>query len=155
DEENPYKKLKVGDSAKYSTYLKTGGTEVKGVRTQSVTATSDKELTLKSVTEIDGKELPSKRPEQKIDLTKPLDLTSGDGGLGSGFKWEKLKDGQEKLKVGGKEYDCTWTTYKPILANGTAVEGELKVWLSKDIPFVMKRTLNVKLGTQDLNYSTE
>src|SRR4051812_13898494 len=76
DDENPYKKLKVGDYAKYDTVLKTGGAEVKGARTQTVTAAGDKELTLKTVTEVGGKEVPNKRPDQKIDLTKPFDATA-------------------------------------------------------------------------------
>ena len=84
--------------------------------------------------------------EQKIDLTKPFDAVTGcDGSVGANFKWEKQKDGKEKLKIGGKEYDCTWTTYKVVNPNpAVMLEGEVKVWLSKDVPFVVKRTLFVE-----------
>lgn len=157
DDDNPFKRAKVGDYAKYDTVVKTGNNEVKLLRTQSVTATGEKEVTLKTITELNGKEVPTKKGEQKIDLTKPFDPgTTGESGAPtSAFKWEKVKDGKEKLKIGGKEYECTWTSYKPVAQAGLAAEGELKVWLSKDVPFVVKRALNLKIGNSELVYLTE
>jgi hypothetical protein len=156
DEENPFKNAKVGDFAKYDTLLKTGGAEVKGTRVQTVTAVGDKELSLKTVTEALGKEVPNKRPDQKIDLTKPFDTTADDF-TGGSIKWEKLKDGQEKVKVNGKEYECTWTTYKPVVPGKAdlAVTGEMKVWKCKEVPFVVKRTLTLKFNENELSYTTE
>src|SRR4051794_27319969 len=75
DEENPFKKAKVGDYAKYTASVKLLGSEEKVLRTQTVTAVNDKELFLKTVVELNGKVVPSKRPERKIDLTQPLDPT--------------------------------------------------------------------------------
>src|SRR5262249_34159826 len=50
-------------------------------------------------------------------------------------KVEKLKDGQEKLTVGGKTYDTTWTTYKvTAIVNAAVVKSEAKVWMAKDMP---------------------
>ena len=45
--------------------------------------------------------------EQKIDLTKPFDPTKGGGVCrpGTDVKVEKGKEGKEKIKVNGKEYD--------------------------------------------------
>ena len=70
---------------------------------------------IRTVTEINGKEVPNKRPDQKIDLTRPFD-PAGEAAPNANYKWERQKDGTEKLKIGGKEYDCTWTTYKPVPA---------------------------------------
>lgn len=113
DDDNPFKRAKVGDYAKYSVVVKNPRGEQKSARTQTVTATGDKELALKSVDFIDGKEVPNRKPDQKIDLTKPFDpVSAGEGSAGANLKWEKHKDGTEKLKVDGKEYECTWTTYK-------------------------------------------
>ena len=57
----------------------------------------------------------------------------------------------------GKEYECVWTTYKPVVPGKAdiAVTGEMKVWMSKDVPFVVKRTLTLKLDTNELGYTTE
>ena len=162
DDDNPFKGAKVGDYAKYDTVLKTGkAAEVKTVRTQTVTAASEKEVSLKTVTELNGKEVPTKKGEQKIDLTKPFDpAVSGETtsiGAGLNLKWEKQKTGKEKVKVGDKEYECTWTTYKAVVPPNlpAAIEGEVKVWLSKDVPFVVKRALNMKVGNNEITYSTE
>ena len=61
-----YLELRLG---RQSTVLLTGGAEVKGTRTQTVTAVGDKELTLKTVTEVLGKEVPSKRPSLRSTVT--------------------------------------------------------------------------------------
>ena len=156
DDENPYRNAKLGDYAKYFTHLKSPLGELKADRVQTVTAASDKELTLRTVIVANGKELPNKKPEHKLDLTKPFDpLGTGDGSVTESYKWEKVKDGKEKVKVGGKEYDCTWTSYKAVVTGklGTMTEGELKVWLSRDIPFVVKRTFTLKAGTDDILYT--
>jgi hypothetical protein len=156
DEENPFKKAKVGDYAKYNTFMKASAGETKTIRTQTVTAANEKEVSLKTTIEYNGKELPN-RPEQKINLTKPFDPTAIEGGLGATLKWEKQKDGKEKVKVGDKEYECTWIAYKPVFPPNAPVtlEGELKVWLSKDVPFVVKRTLAARDKNLVLVYSTE
>jgi hypothetical protein len=157
DEEHPFRKAKVGDYAKYNALLREGTTEVKLLRTQTVTAASDKEVTLKSTTELNGKEVTLGRTTHKIDLSVPFDPV-GDGQDVSpiaGLKWEKSKDGKENLKVGGKEYECTWTTYKPVMPANATVEGEVKVWLCKDVPFVVKRTLTIKFAKKDVAFTTE
>jgi hypothetical protein len=74
-EENPYKKVKVGDYATYKLTTKMGGMTVEGTLTQTVSAKSDKEATLKVTGNVNGVEIPAQ--EQKIDLTKPWDPTKG------------------------------------------------------------------------------
>ena len=75
DDENPYKNAKVGDFANYKLTISVAGQNVEGAITQTVTAKSDKEVT---------------------------------------------------LKVTGK-------------ANGLAIDSDMKVWLSKDIPGVLAK----------------
>lgn len=143
DEENPFKTAKVGDYAVYTLTTKGG----EGTMTQTVSAKTDKEVTVKLalVVTANGKEIKLPEQELKIDLTKPYDPTQGGGGIpGAEVKAEKDKDGKEKIKVGGKEYETTWTTYKTkVKAMGVELTGETKVWMSKDVPMGMVKTVAV------------
>jgi hypothetical protein len=77
--------------------------------------------------------------EQKIDLSKPFDPTkAGNLPAGTEVKVEKQKDGTEKVKVGGKEYDTKWETYKmKMKAMGMEFEADMKVWQTKSINIPM------------------
>lgn len=143
DDENPFKNAKVGDYATYKMSVKFAGTSLAGTSTQSVTAKTDTEATVKTtgVFEFMGNKQEIPAQEQKIDLTKPFDPTKvGGGGLppGTDVKVEKGKEGKEKIKVGGKEYDCTWTIYKVTgKANEQAITADVKAWMSKELPLAM------------------
>ena len=133
DEENPYKKAKVGDYATYKVTTKVGGMNLEGTITQSVTAKSDKELTLRVTGTVNGMDIPAQ--EQKIDLTKPYDPTKATLPAGTEAKVEKLKDGTEKVKAMGKEYDTKWESYKVTAKTmGQEIVAEVKAWMSKDEP---------------------
>ena len=96
--------------------------------------------------------------EQKIDLTKPFDPTKlGGAGAGKDAKIEKLKDGTEKVKVGEKTYDATWTTYKVTAkAQMQDVEADLKVWTAKDVPGGMvKMETTSKVGPIEMKMTME
>jgi len=146
DEENPYKKVKVGDFATYKMTTKFGDRTVEGTATQKVTAKDDKEATIKMTVKFNGMEFPGQ--EQKIDLTKPYDPTKAGLPPGADVKVEKQKSGTEKLKAGGKEYDCKWETYKfSGKAMGMEISGDVKVWQSKDLPLqVVKMESNAAAG---------
>lgn len=135
-EENPYKKAKVGDYATYTMTTKVAGMSLEGTITQTVSAKSDKEATLKVTGSVNGMEIPAQ--EQKIDLTKPFDPTTSGLPPGTEAKMEKLKDGKEKIKAAGKEYETTWETWKvKAKANGQEIEAEGKTWTTKDLPLYM------------------
>ena len=139
DDENPYKNAKVGDFANYKLTISVAGQNVEGAITQTVTAKSDKEVTLKVTGKANGMDIPAQ--EQKIDLTKPFDPTKLNQGVGGAdMKIEKGKEGKEKIKLKDKEYETQWTTYKVTgKANGLAIDSDMKVWLSKDIPGVLAK----------------
>jgi len=134
DDENPYKKAKVGDYADYKLTVSVAGQNVEGTITQTVSAKSDKEVTLKVTGKVNGMDVPAQ--EQKIDLTKPFDPTKiGQQPGGGDLKVEKGKDGKEKIKVAGKEYESTWTTYTAKgKTNGLEIDSDIKVWIAKDLP---------------------
>jgi 3D (Asp-Asp-Asp) domain-containing protein len=134
DEENPYKKAKVGDFANYKMTTKIAGFNVEGTMTQSVTAKDDKEITIETTVKVSGMDIAPHK--ETIDLTKPFDPSKATGSLPAGTeaKVEKLKDGKEKLKVGTKDYDCKWETYKmKIKTGGQEIEFDMKVWQAKDL----------------------
>lgn len=138
DEENPYKKAKVGDFANYKMTTKIAGFNVEGTMTQSVTAKDDKEVTIETTAKVNGMDIPAQK--QTIDLTKPFDPSKATGPLpgGTEAKVEKLKDGKEKVKVGTKDYECKWESYKmKIKTGGQEIEADMKVWQSKDLNIPM------------------
>lgn len=139
DDDNPYKNAKVGDYATYKLDMKIGDIAIAGNVTSTITAKTDKEATVKATGQVNGMDIPA--TEQKIDLTKPFDPTKvGNLPGGADAKVEKLKEGKEKIKVGGKEYDTTWTTYKVAAkAQGMDVNAEVKAWTAKDVPLSLAK----------------
>jgi hypothetical protein len=157
DEENPYKKTKVGDYATYKTTAKVAGMALEGTMTQTVTAKSDKEATVTVTGKMNGMDIPEQK--QTIDLTKPYDPFKAAGGLppGTEAKVEKLKDGTEKLKVGDKSYDCKWETFKvKAKTAGMEIEADAKVWQSKDAPLQMvKMEMTLEIAGQKVEMEME
>jgi hypothetical protein len=139
DPENPFKDAKVGDYATYAMTSKLGKLTSSGTMTQAVVKKSDKEVTIRvtgKATDPSGKEVDIPAQEQTVDLTKPYDPTKA-ANLPPGFnvKVEKGKEGKEKVKAGGKEYDATWTAYKvKAEAMGQKIDADMKVWMAKGVP---------------------
>jgi hypothetical protein len=155
DEENPYKKVKVGEFATYKMTTKAAGQTFEGTVTQTVTAKDDKEATLKVTGKVNGMDIPAQ--EQKIDLTKPYDPTKSAVPPGTDAKVEKLKEGKEKIKAGGKEYDCKWETYKVTgKAMGIEMTSEVKVWQAKDMPLqLVKMEMNAEFAGMKMEITME
>jgi hypothetical protein len=158
DEENPYKNAKVGDYATYKVKIKAGPIAQDGTITQTVTAKSDKQVTIKVSGKLGDVALPEH--EEKIDLTKPYDPTKGGGGAipgGGEAKVEKQKEGKEKVKVGDKEYDAVWTTYKfTAKLMDIPIEGDIKAWTAKDVPSGMvKMNMNATFFQNEMTITME
>ena len=136
DEENPFRRAKVGDFATYK-LTTTGLAASDGTATRTVTAKDDKEVVIRTVVKAGGKDQPPV-PDEKVDLSRPYNPLILPVVGGAPVKLEKVKEGAEKVKAGGREYDTRWTTYKVTgQLNGLDVTGEVKVWLSKDIPLAL------------------
>jgi hypothetical protein len=155
DEENPYKKVKVGDYATYKMTSKVGGMTVEGTITQTVSAKSDKEATLKVTGNVNGMEIPAQ--EQKIDLTKPYDASKAALPPGTEVKIEKLKDGKEKIKVAGKEYEAKWELFKvKAKTNDMEIEAEVKVWMAAEFKLlVLKLEMTAEVGGMKMDTQME
>jgi hypothetical protein len=156
EEFNPYKSAKVGDFATYKLNVKLGQLNIAASTTQSITAKTDKEATVKVVSSLNGMDLPTQT--QTIDLTKPYDPTKM-GNLPQGVEGavKKLKDGKEKVKVGAKEYDSTWTTYElEAKSGGMDIKGTIKMWMSKDVTLgVVKMEMTADVASQKIEMSME
>jgi hypothetical protein len=157
EEFNPYKNTMVGEFATYRLNMKVAGLAIMGTTTQTVTAKTDKEATVKVTGSVNNMEIPAQT--QTIDLTKPYDPTRVGGGLPQGVEAnvEKGKSGQEKLKILGKEYETTWTSYKvKAKAGGMDVNADVKVWVCKDIPLGMaKMEMNAEIGQAGMQQKME
>jgi len=156
DEENPYKNVKVGDFATYKMKVNVGPIAIDGTTTQSVTSKTDKEAKIKVTAAVGGMEAPAQ--EQTIDLTKPYDPTKvGNLQGGAEAKVEKGKEGKEKIKAAGKEFEATWTEYKvKAKANGMDIDADIKVWISKDVPMGMvKMTMKANVAKMDMEMTME
>jgi hypothetical protein len=143
-EPNPYAKAKVGDYAVYKTTTKVGGIALDGVLTQTVTAVTDKEVTISVSGKVNNQDI--RDPiEFKIDPTKPFDPTraSGPPPPGTEMTCERVKEDKEKVekvKVGDKSYDARVETYKcKVKAGGTEFETRIRAWMVKDLPVPMAK----------------
>jgi len=161
DDENPYKKAKVGEYATYKMTTKVGGIAAEGTLTQTVTAKTDKEATITTSGKISamGMEVPVPEQKQTIDLTKPFDPTQTTGNLppGTEVKVEKIKDGTEKLKIGDKTYDTKWETLKmKAKVNTMEFEADMKVWQAKELSIPMvKLEMTSEVGGNKMEVQME
>jgi tetratricopeptide (TPR) repeat protein len=131
-EENPFKKVKVGDWAEYKMTQVANGRTIDGKIRMEVTGKTETTAKLKTITTVFAQGMAS--PEQEIDLSKPYDPTITLF-LGANAKVEKVDGGAEKLKVGGKEYETSWAKVKVTAkVNGRDLEADLKYWTSASAP---------------------
>jgi hypothetical protein len=133
----PLKKAKVGD---YVVFKMSG--PVPGTMRQEVTAVSDKEVTIKTTSTINGMALPAE--EKAFPITSKPDAAS----LNKDVKIVAESMGQETLKINGKEYKCKWRAVTTVAkAGGMEVKSEGKVWISMDAPvFGMVKTESKTFG---------
>jgi len=155
EEENPYKKSKVGDYYTYKMTTKIAGIATEGTLTQTVTTKDDKE----AIIAVSGKLLgmgmevmiPAKN--ETIDLTKPYDPTRATGKLPEGTKVEvtKLKDGSDAFTLAKKMHTTKWQTYKMKMSNmGMDFEADLKVWQVRElnVPMVKMEMTSEVMGNK-------
>lgn len=140
--EHPYAKAKVGDWVTYASTTDVMGMKFESTITTRVTAKDDKSVTLKTggKNTFMGMTMDLPESETKVDLTIPFDPnpTPVPKDKKDDIKVEKVSDGKEKLKIGGKEYECTWTKSKyTAKADGKEIVTESTIWMSKDVPFNM------------------
>jgi hypothetical protein len=153
DDENPYRNAKVGDWVEY----KMTGAGFEGKTKMTIVAKDDKELTFEiaSTFTAGGKEMTGPLQKQTIDLTKKYDPVK-DGIVkenGVDVKFEKLGEGEEKIKFGDKEFDTKWTKTKTTsTVNNITIVSEFKMWFCKDVPLsgLVRMDTTVQMTTTKL-----
>lgn len=140
--DHPYKSASVGDFATFKMTMKFGGNDITGTITQTVVEKTDKEATVKVTGKMNGMDIPAQT--QKVDLTQPFDPLKAGSLPGAGgkadAKIEKLGEGKEKVALGGKSYDTSWTTFKVTTKTPVGdVVADAKAWMGKDIPLGMAK----------------
>jgi hypothetical protein len=147
--ENPFLTAKVGDYISYKMSTKVMNNGIEATMKQTVTAKTDKEVTLKTVATVMGMEAPAQ--ETKIDLTKSYDPATVATQGNKGAKYTKLGEGKETLKIGGKEYACSWTKAKvTVEANKMKFESEFKMWTCKKVPLTGMVKMEMKSQFADV-----
>jgi hypothetical protein len=131
--ENPFRKAKVGDWVEY----KLVGDQMTGTLRYTIVAKDDREVSYEFTTTftILGEETVAPAKITKVDLAKPYDsLTLAVQGI-PGTKMEKLGEGREIIKIGGKEYDTRWIKTKLRNTNDDQLPiTAAKIWLTPEVP---------------------
>jgi hypothetical protein len=135
--------VKVGDSAEYKVTLvqnlssrdetiKKMVPQALGAFLMEVTAKTEKFAKTRAILPIFGGD--SREVEEEIDLTKPYSPTELLTNLfpPDGAQFEQVDSGTEKIKVGEKEYETSWTK---LTAKGKDHEETLTYWTCRSGPF--------------------
>jgi hypothetical protein len=137
----PLTRAKVGDWVLF----KMDNPQSKMSMRMEVTEVTDKTVTIKSVTTINGMELP-------VDVKTMDKISKGDPAVEQRnrkeFNYVDTGKGQETLKINGKDYRCDWKSMTTTsTAGGVTVKTESKLWMSKDAPvYGMVRTETKSMG---------
>jgi hypothetical protein len=133
DDENPFRKAKVGDWTEY----KMTGPNVSGSTKMTIVGKDEKEVAYEITSKFAafGQETVGPVQKIKVDLTKSYDPVVAANLSQNNTKIEKVGEGNEKLKVAGKEIETKWTKMKTTTTvNDMQIVSEYTMWISKDVP---------------------
>ena len=130
EEENPFKKAKVGDFAQYKVANQMAGMQMDLEMKSTVIKKTDTEATVEVVTKLNTQEFKS---SYTVKLNEKYDPRST--GLKDVTMTETGK-GEETLNVAGKELKTKWTSYEVSgkADNGQAIKSKGKAWVSTEVP---------------------
>ncbi len=148
-EVHPLKDARVGDFATYGMTIKIKDHFIYGCMSQTITAKTDKDITIETAMSINNNPCSSSCSKHTIDFTKPFDPTAQHSTPEVGTRFVKGKTGTEKLDLAGKEYEADWTGYRVAKKNDVReYEQDLTIWRAKSVPgFYAKIEVNCLDGT--------
>ena len=124
EEENPYKKAKVGDWVEYKMANKVGGFAVNVTQKKTVIAKTDNDVTIEM--ETNG---------AKIPITIKLNEKYNSVPQSKDSEVKVVDQGTEKVTVGDKTLDTKWiATEVTVNAGGKTTTTKSNVWMSPDVP---------------------
>jgi hypothetical protein len=138
DVDNPYKTAKVGDWAKYKQTMVSAGMNMETAMKQTVTAKTDKEVTIEIAMTVQGNEM---KNSMTIKLDEKYDPMSK---MPAGTQSKEIASGAEKLTVAGKAIDTKWFEYETVskAPDGTELKSKSKVWTSTVVGTVVVKMEN-------------
>lgn len=152
EDDNPFKKANTGDWVEFDVESTAQNVKLTGKLKLTVTAKTEKEATLRTSIILEGQKEPAFSQDTKVPLDKPFDVLSASGLPGAAdAKAEKLDQKMEKIKVAGKEMECTMTTIKlTAKVMGQDFESQVKVWTNKEIPLTSLAKMEVRSTLADM-----
>src|SRR5262245_53180140 len=133
EEENPFKKARVGDWVEY----KMTGPNIEGKTKMTIVTKDDKEVVYEVTGTFSFMGMESVAPVQKqtVDLTKSYDPIVAANLKRNNVKIEKLAEGKEKLKVGQKEFATNWTKLRSTTTvNNVTIVTDYQMWFAAEVP---------------------
>jgi hypothetical protein len=130
EEENPFKKAKVGDWVEYKLANKMAGMSMEMEMRSTLSKKTDTEATVDVVTKMSGQEFKS---SYTVKLNEKYDPRA------TGVKDFTIKEtgrGEETLTIGGKSLKTTWTSYEVSgkAEGGAPMNSKGKAWISSEVP---------------------
>lgn len=143
-EVHPLKDARVGDYATYNMTFRIKDQFIYGSMSQTVTARTEKDVTIETAMTINDTPTSSSCSKHKIDFAKPFEPMAQLSSPEVGTKFVKVKTGTEKLDLAGKEYEADWTSYRVMRKNHVReYEQDLTIWRAKTLPgFYVKLEVN-------------
>jgi len=130
-EDNPYKKAKIGDWIEWTSSMKAGGFAIDGGMKQTLIAKSDTEVTLEVINKLPGGG--EQKQEMKIKLDEKYDAVKV--GAPPGTEVKEIDKGSETITVNGKQIKAQWRTYEmTTTSGGQKISMKGKSWVSADVP---------------------
>lgn len=132
--ENAWKTAKIGDWIEYKSVADMGAMKMESTMKMEVVKKDDKTVTIKNEMSANGQKMPAQ------EMAIPLEVPAGEPQMPPGAKMEKLAEGDEKITIGGKEYNCHFVKNKVTMTMEIPnmpkqnMEQTTTVWTCKDVP---------------------
>jgi hypothetical protein len=131
EEENPYKKAKVGDWVSYTMNHNMGGMSIDTEMKQTVVNKTDAAVTIEVATKVGGQDM---KQTITIDLTKKYDIKTAGMPEGVEAEVKELDKGTENVTVAGKTFKTNWVTCEVVMKKPMPMTVKSKAWVSTDVP---------------------
>ncbi len=127
-----WSKFAAGTAVKYTQAVEAMGQKQEVQVTMTLVSISPEKATIETKATITMQGQTQEPPAQKMDIPAKVNKSEAKevGQPAPNIKAE-VKQGEEKVEVGGKSYDCKWTEVTSEQAGTNVVA---KTWLSDDVP---------------------